>query len=237
MIKILKRFFKNQESLLLSVQEQIWGQKFHDSIRGFKELRELSLFVGNWAGNYTFFYLLSRILQEYKFERIAELGLGESTKFISTFIESDPESKQTKHTIFEQNKDFANHFSSKFNLSNRSQINVLNLIETDVFGHKNQLFDFSTTNLQEYDLYVVDGPIGSANFSRFDLVKVLAQKKSGDEFLVLFDDVQRKGELDTLHYLVDQLKERKIEVNYNIYAGEKSVSVIATPKYKWALSF
>jgi hypothetical protein len=171
MIKILKRFFKNQESLLLSVQEQIWGQKFHDSIRGFKELRELSLFVGNWAGNYTFFYLLSRILQEYKFERIAELGLGESTKFISTFIESDPRSKHTRHDIFEQNKDFASHFASNFQLSNRSSLNVLNTIETDVFGYKNQLFDFSKTELQDYELYVVDGPVGSTRFSRFDLVK------------------------------------------------------------------
>ena len=57
---------ENQEKLLLLAQEQIWAQKFHDSIRGLKEVSEVSYFIGNWAGNYTFFYLLSRLLQEFK---------------------------------------------------------------------------------------------------------------------------------------------------------------------------
>ena len=76
----------NQEKLMQSMQEQIWAHKFHDSIRGLKGVNEVSYFIGNWAGNYTFFYLLSRLMQEFKFERILELGLGESSKFITTFL-------------------------------------------------------------------------------------------------------------------------------------------------------
>jgi len=236
-MKVIKDFIKKQDSLLLSVQEQIWGLKFHDSIRGLKEVNEVSYFVGNWAGNYTFFYLLSRILQAYQFERILELGLGESSKFISTFIKSNPASASTIHDIFEQNEDFAAHFTSKFELSKNSRLNVLATKETDVFGNKNQLFNFVKSEIKDYDFYVVDGPIGSARFSRFDLIYILADKKKGDEFMVLFDDMNRKGELDTLHYLMNQLKERGIEASYNIYSGEKDVAVIATNQYKWALSF
>jgi hypothetical protein len=228
---------KMQEKLALSVQEQIWGLKFHDSIRGLKAVNETSYFVGNWAGNYTFFYLLSRILQEYQFNTILEFGLGESSKFISAYIGSTPKCANTKHDIFEQNKDFALHFQQRHQLSSNSSVQVYETVENDVFGNLNKMYNVDFSQVGDYDFYVVDGPIGSPRFSRFDLVKVTEQKKSGDEFLILFDDLNRIGEVDTLNYMMDSFKERGIEADSFIYSGEKSVAVIATPKYKWALSF
>ena len=228
---------ENQEKLLQLAQEQIWAQKFHDSIRGLKEVSEVSYFIGNWAGNYTFFYLLSRLLQEFKFERILELGLGESSKFITTFLKSQNTPAHFCHDIFEQNKAFAEHFTHKCNLWQNSNITIVGLIEQDILGNKNKAFDFGNMTINEYDFYVIDGPIGSPNYSRFDVMKLMENKQSGSEFVVLFDDVNRTGEMDTLKYLMGWFNEKGIAADYQIYHGEKSVAVVTTPQYKWALSY
>jgi hypothetical protein len=68
-------------------------------------------------------------------------------------------------------------------------------------------------------------------------MKLVENKLPGDEFVILFDDVHREGEMDTLKYLMGWFNENNIVADYNIYSGEKSVAVLATPKYKWALSY
>ncbi len=228
---------KNQNKILLSIQEQIWAQKFNDSIRGLKEVSEVSYFIGNWAGNYTFFYLLSRLLQEFKFERILELGLGESSKFISTFLKSQDTSEHFCHDVYEQNQTFAEHFKTKCSLSQNTNIKVIDLIEKDILGNLNMVFDLNNVQIKNYDFYLIDGPIGSPRYSRFDVMKLVENKLPGDEFVILFDDVHREGEMDTLKYLMGWFNENNIVADYNIYSGEKSVAVLATPKYKWALSY
>ena len=82
---------KNIISLLqlnhIQSKELEWAHIYHDSIRGKKHIENLSLNIGRWAGNYSFFYVLNRILNDYKPEKILDLGLGESSKLISTYLE------------------------------------------------------------------------------------------------------------------------------------------------------
>ena len=78
-----------------------WAHVYHDSIRDKPYLQNLSLNIGRWAGNYAFFYLLNRILFETKPKRILELGLGESSKLISVYIENIL--VNSEHLIFEHN--------------------------------------------------------------------------------------------------------------------------------------
>jgi hypothetical protein len=44
------------------------------------------IFPGQWAGDFAFFYSLSRLLYEYEFENILELGAGQSTIFINDVV-------------------------------------------------------------------------------------------------------------------------------------------------------
>lgn len=231
------QIISNQEKLMLSVQEQIWAHKFHDSIRGLKGVNEVSYFIGNWAGNYTFFYLLSRLMQEFRFERILELGLGESSKFITTFLNTQHTPDHVKHDVFEQNEAFAQHFKSKSELCKNTHIHIIDLIEEDILGYTNKVFNLNNVAINDYDFYVIDGPIGSPRYSRFDVMKLVKHKVPGSEFVILFDDVNREGEMDTLKYLMGWFNQQNIEADYHIYSGEKSVAVLTTPKYKWALSY
>jgi hypothetical protein len=81
-------------------RENYWANVFHDSIRGYKELQNLSLNIGRFAGSYSMFYLLSRILKDYMPQNVLELGIGETTKFISTFMHNYYPQKQKLHQHF-----------------------------------------------------------------------------------------------------------------------------------------
>jgi hypothetical protein len=82
-------------SMLLKDLE--WANIYRDSIRGKEWLEKLPLNVGRAAVNYNFFYVLNRILNDYKPNRILEFGLGESSKFISTYILNEKFCKEPYH--------------------------------------------------------------------------------------------------------------------------------------------
>ena len=122
----LKKLDSNQQKILEELntahnqsKELEWAHIYHDSIRGKKWLEELPINVGRWAGNYSFFYVLNRILNDYKPKRILELGLGESTKVISAYINNYL--TDSTHIVVEQDADWAKAFNEKFTLSKNSR--------------------------------------------------------------------------------------------------------------------
>ena len=90
-------------------------------------LENLPLNIGRWAGNYSFFYALHRILKDGQPTSILELGLGESSKFISTYL--DNHLLSSFHTIIEQDISWMNNFKNTFHLSPRSQIHYFPTIK------------------------------------------------------------------------------------------------------------
>ncbi len=133
-LKIFKNLLSGNNDLLRAnnklLKELEWANIYHDSIRGKVAIEALSLNIGRWAGNYTFFYILNRILLDYKPKNIIEFGLGESSKFISTFIENY--NNDSKHLIIEHNQEWKKIFLTKFNLTKTSEIKVLGMIDKEV---------------------------------------------------------------------------------------------------------
>jgi hypothetical protein len=227
---------KRIKEILLYSKESNWANVFHDSIRGQDCLTNLPLNIGRWAGSYSFFYVLSRILKDYKPESVLELGLGESTKFISTFL--DNYLPNTKHIVVEHDTAWIELFNEKFKLSNKSKIVCCDL---EVLKINN----FSTTyykNLNEkidskFDLYIVDGPFGSDKFSRYNIISLIDDFNQDSEFIILVDDYDRQGEKDTVNDIISFLKSKKIVFYTEIYKGLKSQIIIASEKYKFSTSF
>lgn len=233
--KIIRENRKNQEIQLLLLKELEWAHIFHDSIRGKKWLEELPLNIGRWAGNYSFFYILHRIISDYKPKQILELGLGESTKFISSYL--DNQLLESKHVIVEQSEEWIKEFKARFVLGDRSEVIFCPLAEREVKGYKiNSYTDFANKITGKFDLYIVDGPFGSPRFSRYDIVSKIEELEVDDEFIVLFDDTNRQGERDTLFKVVRLLKAKNIEYFTTDYVGNKTITIIATKKYKFAIS-
>ncbi|AXO81598.1 hypothetical protein DZC78_14775 [Olleya aquimaris] len=238
---ILKRFInlikdnrerhKRTEKL---TNEVIWANVFHDSIRGVDCLNNLSINVGRWAGNYSFFYILKRILFDVKPQSILELGLGESSKFISTLIKNDI--INASHVIIEHDREWINRFNTNFSLSNQSKIINLQTANKSIFN-KEYLGYVDIENItNDFSLYIIDGPFGSKNYSRFDIVNLAKQFNEKKEFIIIIDDYNRNGEKETAQELLKVLEENNIAVKSKNYDGIKSQLVIATKAFEMALT-
>lgn len=233
--KIFREYYNTQKKTVANTEELLWAHIYHDSIRGKKWLEDLPLNVGRWAGNYTFFYVLNRILNDYRPNNILEFGLGESSKFISVYI--DNELLETSHDIIEQSQDWANAFKERFLISQKSSIFICPLVEKEINGHKvNSYAGIDSKVNKLYDLYVVDGPFGSSHFSRYDIVDLVAKFPKEHEFIILMDDYQREGERETAEMIVDLLKQKEITHYTQKYTGNKSLLLIVSEKYKYLKS-
>lgn len=240
--KYLKQLELNQQLILTQIEnskkqakEVEWANIYHDSIRGKKWLEELPINVGRWAGNYSFFYVLNRILNDYKPKRILEFGLGESSKVISVYL--DNYLTETAHLIIEQDENWAASFNEKFTLSKKSTIEVLPLKKQTINNFEvNSYANFAEKLTDTFDLYVVDGPFGSDRFSRYDIISLVKKFNPTHEFIILFDDTNRKGEFETCEEIKSILEQKKISFYSGYYEGVKGSTIIASEKYKYATS-
>lgn len=239
MIKKIKALInenrKNQQKIIELTQELDWANVYHDSIRGRDHLENLSLNIGRWAGNYAFFYVLNRILNDFKPNTILEFGLGESSKFIMSYL--DNVLLETKHLIIEQDENWATLFSKSVKVSKHSTIVNCPLETIQIKGFQtNSYSKLNTVVISKFDLYIIDGPFGSKKYSRYDIVSLVSNFEKDDQFIIVLDDFNRNGEKETAKDLLQSLKEKGINLHTQTYSGIKSVLVIATDKYKYVTS-
>jgi len=218
------------------LKELDWANVYHDSIRGKSYLENLSLNIGRWAGNYAFFYVLNRIMHDFKPKTIIEFGLGESTKFISSCIKGLD--YDCKYVVIEQNMDWKIHFQSNFQLTNNTSLIHCPIERKEINGFSvNTYKDLKNQIDFQAELYIVDGPHGSERFSRFDICYLAEKFTKESEFVILIDDCQRKGEQDTFEALEMIFKEKEIIFFKAKYSGVKTVSLIVSNKYKYSTTF
>jgi hypothetical protein len=225
----------NNEILKSQNEELEWAHIYHDTIKDRGWLKNLAISPGRWAGNYSFFYVLVRILSEYKPNNIIEFGLGESSKIISSFLAN--ELQNSKHLIVEQDKNWIKEFKSRFKLSENSAIIHLPLATKTINTFTVNIYADIIEKVKDiFDLYVIDGPFGSENFSRYDICLLAEKLNVNDDFIIIIDDYQRRGEKETAANLVNQLTQKGIKIYTGIYKGNKSQIVLATEKYRFVAS-
>lgn len=233
--QLIKENKARQNKIIAQNEELLWASIFHDSIRGKKGIENLPLNIGRWAGNYSFFYVLNRILNDYQPKKILEFGLGESSKLVSSYL--DNYLIDSTHLIIEQDESWRSTFENNFTMSKRSSIEVMPLVKK---AHKE--FEFNGyLNIEnkidsKFDLYIIDGPFGSLNYSRFDIFTLVEKLSKEDEFIILIDDYDRNGEKETVGELLKMFNDKEINVFIATYSGMKSVIVIVTERYKYVTS-
>ena len=219
----------------LQNMELEWAHVFHDSIRGKPWLQSLPLNIGRWAGNYSYFYVLCRLLNDYQPAKIIEFGVGESSKVVSAFLEN--QLLESQHLILEEDQQWATAFASRFTLGERSEIKLLPIEEkqtSDGVPYNGYGEIETLVGNAKYDLYLVDGPKGSSHCSRYDIVVAMEACEPGDEFIVVIDDHNRPGEQETAERLQQLLRDKGLTIFSGQYIGNSSQIVIATPKYRFA---
>lgn len=227
------REFHNIETSQLSEIE--WAHIFHDTIKNKKWLLELSISPGRWACNYSYLYILSRVLMDYKPERILEFGLGESTKLVSCFLQN--ELIESKHKVIEHSEEWISVFQKRFTISDNTKIVHAELENKSIydfqsFGYKN----IENIITEKYDLYLIDGPYGSDKFSRYDICLLANKLSTDDQFIIIIDDYEREGEKDTVSQFMKILESKKIKFHFGVYSGKNTQIVITSEKYQYATS-
>lgn len=225
-----RSFFSPHKNYLL-LKEIEWANIYHDSIRDKSFLKDLSLNIGRMAGNYSFFYVLNRILSDFKPDRILEFGLGESTKMISTYLKHFL--TNGSHIVIENDEEWITFFTSKFLLSNNTELIHTDIEEKTIKNRKTVAYRLpDKVTKEKFEFYLVDGPVGTDNFSRSDIITLIDNLNPDDEFIIMMDDSSRKGEQQTISLLLENLKCRKIEVLTKDYIGVQTVTLIVTKKYR-----
>ena len=233
--RLIEEYRQNHKNEMALLQELDWANIYHDSIRGKQWLQNLPLNVGRWAGNYTFFYILNRILTDCRPNTIVEFGLGESSKFVSAFL--DNYLTQSSHLVVEQNREWFENFTANFKLSKNTEVKICNVVSKKINGLETSGYqNINDLVNSKFDLYIIDGPTGSKHYSRYDIVELAKTFTTNDNFIIIMDDYNRPGEQETVSDLLEALKGKNIKVHAATYKGSKSVTVIATDKYKYLSS-
>ena len=100
-----KNLLNSLNILNRNINELIWANTFHDSIKGCTWIDEENFAInpGRWAVGYNYFYTVFRVLNEFKPKNILELGLGQSTRLIGQYIKTH---ENCNHDIIEHDAEW-----------------------------------------------------------------------------------------------------------------------------------
>ena len=230
-----------------NVNELIWANIFHDSINGCEWLDKENFAInpGRWAVGYNYFYVVFRILNEFKPKNILELGLGQSSRLIGQYVKTH---EGCRHDIVEHDTKFAEVSQKNFDFSPAS---VFNLIDIKKASFKNSdgggqgivtVYEENKFNEvvkgKRYDFVSIDGPYGFNNtlpLSRIDLLPYLPQCLN-ESFCIVIDDFNRIGEQNTAALIRKTLIENKIAFRDTVYSGSKDLYLLASADLAWLCS-
>lgn len=229
--------------LARKMDELLWSEVYHDTIRGSKWLSpDLAFSPGRSAIGYQLMYVIYRILDEFKPVSILELGMGQSTKMIGSYAAYDKE--RVRHYVVEHDKDWVEFFKNHFPLSGTTEIIRLDIedisIEIGEGEEKHntnvtQYVDFAN-NLQnkKFDFIMIDGPYGfrSPEYARIDILDILTDCLK-DDFVILMDDCNRLGERQTCGLISLMLEDAGIPYCCGTYSGESDAVIITSQSLKY----
>ncbi len=209
--------------------ELIWAKTWDDTKKGIEWIADLpGVSPGRWAVGYNYLYVMTRILNEKEPKSILDIGLGISSTLISQYFIGKSISDGL-HDVIEQDKVWADFYSSKHELPDSTKIHISELSEK---VYKNSKY-FSYSDIssivkgKKYDVISIDGPWGGEKYSRRDVLEFIPEILS-DSFVIVMDDTNRKGEQSTVKAIKKILEENGIKYCEGIYFGMTYCTVITS---------
>lgn len=177
------------------------------------------------AANYSLLYLILRLLSEFRFQSVLELGCGQSTILIDRI-------RQQKTTFSATSIEHDPFWSQEI------QAEVTHTIQT--IPLKKQVINRRTTSFYDvghlkgpYDLIIVDGPNGTPRRSRWGALEII-EHLLADDFVLLFDDAERRGERDTIAACRRLLTRRNVNFIQRRTKAKKWQHILCSPTFKRA---
>lgn len=228
------------KQLFKEIDEIRYSMVFNDTIENSKWFKSTSLSLNNSSSNYSFMYVLYRILNEIKPNNILELGLGQTSLMTSAYA-----NKYNKNLlIIESNNDWIKTFSKKLTKSEKI---IIQQLDTEEFKYKSTINSRykSMKNYvknKKFDLIIIDGPNGYNiktgelyEYSRSNIWDLI--DNIDDEFIIIFDDCEREGEKNTAKHLCELLDLKNVNYVIKTFKGSKEQLVICSTKYNFVSWF
>lgn len=192
-----------------NTEELLYATRFHDTAKD-SDWLNIPLSLSSGAIGYNFAYILYRILNDIKPNKILEMGLGQSTKIINEYVKHN---KGIEHHIIEHDKNWVDFFKKSTDVSDYTNFHLLNNYKKSYKGsslnaYKNFKNEFKG---MKFNLICIDGPVGvDQEYSRMDILEILPDCLE-KQFIILLDDCNRIGEQHTIELLENNLKNNNIK--------------------------
>jgi len=189
---------------------------------------ERSFYPVRSAATYSYLYLLLRICTELPVQRVLELGCGQSTLLLDELCRL----KSFEVVSLEHDETWAKMIGSQ---CERVELTLAPLTQRRISGSEAEVHEFNPGD-RRFDLLLVDGPKGRRRNSRRGALAFI-EESLADEFIIIFDDAERRGELDTITETLKLLDAREIPYSTSMVRSVNSQFVIATEGFRPANFF
>lgn len=193
-------------------KELNFADLLHDTILNSSWLKDKSFSLHGWAANYSFIYMLYRILDNAKPLHILEMGMGQTSRLTSQYIANC--NPQATLDIIENDANWIDTYKPQLAQGENIKIHHCDLEFFTYAGTECRKYK----NLNEvignkkYDLIVIDGPWGAEqNLPRSNILDIIEENRLSEDFIIIFDDVERKGERNTVANTLKLLETKHIE--------------------------
>lgn len=204
--------------------EQIFQQIFNQQCLNWRIPNDFYPVGG--AASYSLLYLLFRLLTENKIDSIVEFGSGQTTILIDR-LRADA----ARHVCYEDDPAWHAAVSKKVS---RCDYRLSPLEQKLIDGVACRTYSGVTPI--EFDLALVDGPRGVDQYSRFGCVDTIRSNPRKD-FVVVFDDCDRPGEVQTIRIVEQVLASKGIGFEKRELRGRTHQAVLAAGDFKHVLFY
>ncbi len=175
------------------------------------------------AASYSLLYLLLRSVTELPVKKVVELGVGQTTLLFDGLRKEFG----LEITSIDHDAEWRDRISSQV----EHEVVLAPLREREVAGHRSEVYDFEGLALPgKIDLLLVDGPVGRRHRSRWGALELI-ESCLGEDFIIVFDDAERKGELETIEQALSLLDARGVEYRVGVTESIHSQLLIAAGRF------
>lgn len=210
-------------------KELNFADLLHDTIINSTWLKDKSFSLHGWAANYSFIYMLYRILDNVKPQHILEMGMGQTSRLTSQYAVNC--NSRATLDIIENDDNWINTYQPQLAQGKNIKVHHCDLEffkeeECECRKYKDLIKIVSET---KYDLIVVDGPWGGEQtLPRSNVLDLIENSNLADDFIIIFDDAERKGEQKTIANTLVLLEEKGIEYQTFKRNGIKTQQIITS---------
>ena len=193
------------------LKELNYAHLLHDGMRESTWLKNQTFDLHNWAANYSFIYLLFRILDKIEPRNVLEFGLGRTTKLTTQYIAY--KNPKAYLNVCEHSLDWIKIYKPELPTHKHIRVNHLDLEYFDYWHKRNDKYAglLELVGDKKFDLIIVDGPVGGGkNLPRSNVLDLIGHGNLAKDFVIIFDDAEREGEKNTIRKTQAALRKKSI---------------------------